>query len=123
VPTVPVTCRIDADLLDALNAVSRGSRSAFVRDAVLAHLARSGVTIGERQPRARRAPTHHLPVDVQELRRLWLQTRMTGGSVIQLCQALREGGHPSHPDAEAVLSALYQVSRQLQTIVKAIASP
>lgn len=109
-----------AAAIDAAAEAAMTSRSGWVRrEIVQILLDRSRLNGSVRIPLPPSPPIrrHIPPEDLAAVSKLSADLSRAGGAVVQMTKTLRETGHRSHPDAEAVLSDLRQVQRQLSGLI------
>lgn len=109
-----------ARALDAAAAEAALSRAGWVRRTVVQSLPNdSELTSLPPSPPCRPAT---IPAeDLAEVSRLSASLSRVGGSVVQLCRALREGNQPSHAEAEEVLAELRTVQSETGRLVARLA--
>lgn len=116
--SVSVFIRLMPQLAAALDAAASEaglSRAGWVREQVARALPdHGGIVLPPSPPRR---PATIPPQDLAEVSRLSASLSRTGGAVVQLCRAFREGGHPLHDDAEATLAELRAVQVEVGRLV------
>lgn len=116
---VSVFVRLPRPLAAALDAAASEadlSRAGWVRREIVRALP-NGSELPSLPRSPPRPPTAIPAADLAEVSRMSAAISRTGGAVVQLCKAFREGGHPLHADAEAVLSELRAVQREAGRLV------
>lgn len=106
--------------LDAAAAEAGLSRAGWVRRE-LARALPEGSEAAPLPPSPPRRPVTIPAADLAEVSRLSASLSRTGGTVVQLCRAFREGGHPLHADAEAVLTELRATQAEVGHLVARLA--
>lgn len=110
-----VYIRLAPDLsvaLDAASAEAGLSRAGWVRRVMVRALP-TGSDFASLRPSPPRRPVVIPPDDLVEVSKLAGAVARNNGAVVQLVRAMRETGHASHQDAEAVLAALRETQGDL----------
>lgn len=106
--------------LDAAASEAELSRAGWVRREIVRALPEGSEAISL-PPSPPRRPTTIPADELVEVSRLSAAISRTGGAVVQLCRALREGCHPFHDDAERVLADLRAVQGDIGRLVARLA--